>query len=240
MLRFDVHSARALNICSPFNTFSPCPHSVRGPLVQFVDLQSTTPGLYQLVSSIMSTSSCLAFNLYGLASSAHQEPIFMHIEKTAFQNDGSLRGYEVIDAVKSRVESICPGVVSCADILAVAARDATVTVRAHTIGQATCGVFRSRLYNNDTNIDEGFRTLRRRDCPINGGDGNLAPLDLVTPNTFDSYYFVNLVERKGLLLIDQALFSGGSTDSIVTEYSRNDGAFRTDFVAAMVKMHGRY
>ncbi|KAK9150980.1 hypothetical protein Syun_009289 [Stephania yunnanensis] len=38
--------------------------------------------------------------------------------------------------------------------------DETQPPSAHTIGQATCGVFRSRLYNNDTNIDEGFRTLR--------------------------------------------------------------------------------
>ncbi|XP_039138611.1 lignin-forming anionic peroxidase-like [Dioscorea cayenensis subsp. rotundata] len=210
-------------------------------------------------------------------------------EKNAFQNFRSLRGFEVVDSIKAAVEKVCSGVVSCADILAVASRDAseyvngpTWTVKlgrrdsttaskdlaeadlpiafndldaqissfanqglsvrdmvalsgAHTIGQAQCATFRGRVYN-DTNIDAGFARMRRRGCPVSDGNGNLAPLDLVTPNSFDNNYFKNLIKKKGLLHSDQVLFNGGSTDDIVTSYSTNKAAFYSDFASAMLKM----
>ncbi|KAL4386558.1 hypothetical protein GQ457_09G013130 [Hibiscus cannabinus] len=210
-------------------------------------------------------------------------------EKTAIPNLNSVRGFDVIDTIKTQVESLCPGVVSCADIVAVAARDSVVALGgpswnvllgrrdstnasfnaansnlpaptlnlsglisaftnkgftanemvalsgSHTIGQARCTNFRTRIYN-ETNINSTFAASLRGNCPSTGGDNNLSPLDTTSPTSFDNAYFKNLQNQKGLLHSDQQLFSGGSTDSQVNTYSSNSATFATDFANAMVKM----
>ncbi|CAI0554113.1 unnamed protein product [Linum tenue] len=45
-------------------------------------------------------------------------------EKNALPNLNSARGFEVIDSIKSNLEKACPGVVSCTDVLTLAAREA--------------------------------------------------------------------------------------------------------------------
>lgn len=65
------------------------------------------------------------------------------------------------------------------------ARDMTALSGAHTIGQARCATFRTRIYN-DTDVDPNFAALRKPNCPASGGDDNLAPLDVQSPNRFGS------------------------------------------------------
>ncbi|XVF65915.1 hypothetical protein PTKIN_Ptkin09bG0289200 [Pterospermum kingtungense] len=210
-------------------------------------------------------------------------------EKNAGPNLNSIRGFEVIDQIKAEVDNVCGcSVVSCADILAVAARDSVVALGGptyqvrlgrrdsttansnqantdipapffdlpalinnfknhgldekdlvalsggHTLGFARCINFRSRIYNA-TNIDPAFAQERQATCPSTGGDNSLGPLD-PTPEHFDTAYFDSLIKQGGLLISDQALFNGGSTDDLVQTYSYNPEVFWQDFAQSMIKM----
>ncbi|GJN38591.1 hypothetical protein PR202_gb27648 [Eleusine coracana subsp. coracana] len=212
-------------------------------------------------------------------------------EKNAGANANSVRGYEVIDAIKAQVEAACKAAVSCADIVALASRDAvnllggptwnvplgrkdsrtasqsaananlpgpgssvasltsafaakglsardmTALSGAHTVGQARCLFFRSRIYT-EPNVNATFAAARQQTCPQSGGDGNLAPFDDQTPDAFDNAYYKNLVAQRGLLHSDQELFNGGPQDALVRKYSGNARMFANDFAKAMVKMGG--
>ncbi|KAL2333049.1 hypothetical protein Fmac_014262 [Flemingia macrophylla] len=172
-------------------------------------------------------------------------------EKSALPNMGSLRGFEVIDEIKAAVDKACKRpLVSCADILAIAARDSisishgldledlVALSGAHTIGFAQCSAFRNRIYN-DTNIDHNFASSLQTTCPSNGGgNSNLVALDRASPSRFDTSYYTSLLSNKGLLHSDQELFKGdgSESDTLVKLYSKDPSAFARDFKASMIKM----
>ncbi|CAI9096363.1 OLC1v1032488C1 [Oldenlandia corymbosa var. corymbosa] len=56
------------------------------------------------------------------------DTITLQGEKKAPNNKDALKGFRILDRIKNLLESECPGIVSCADILTVAARDAVLLV----------------------------------------------------------------------------------------------------------------
>ncbi|KAF5742197.1 peroxidase 27-like [Tripterygium wilfordii] len=74
-------------------------------------------------------------------------------ERDAIPNQ-SIIGFAIIDKVKSALEKACPGVVSCADLLAIAARDVTVAT-----GGETWKVETGRRDGRVSNITEALLNL---------------------------------------------------------------------------------
>ncbi|KAF8020202.1 hypothetical protein BT93_G0793 [Corymbia citriodora subsp. variegata] len=106
-------------------------------------------------------------------------------EKDAAPNQG-LRGFQTIDRVKTALEKACPGIVSCADILAIVARDVVV---------ATGGL--------SYNVETGRR------------DGNISrsseALNNLIPPTANITTLKTGFARRGLNVKDLVVLSGGHT-----------------------------
>ncbi|OAY28915.1 peroxidase E5 [Manihot esculenta] len=83
-------------------------------------------------------------------------------EKEALPNNNSLRGFDVVDKMKAWLEFACPGVVSCADILTIAAQE-SVALSGGPIWRNQLGRRDSRTANRslaNTNLPGPFLPLQ--------------------------------------------------------------------------------
>ncbi|WKA10194.1 hypothetical protein VitviT2T_027777 [Vitis vinifera] len=107
-------------------------------------------------------------------------------EKGSGPNKNSIRGFEVIDEIKAKLEEACPQTVSCADILALAARGSTVL---------SGGPFWEL-------------PLGRRDsktASLTGSNNNIPAPNSTLQN------LITLFKRQGLDEVDLVALSGGHT-----------------------------
>jgi peroxidase len=217
-------------------------------------------------------------------------------------SNGGVRRLEWIEGVKAAVEAECPGAVSCADVVAMSARDAvalsggpdvrlplgrldatpatmtaamtaasemtaaaaaeaalpaanvsvTAALRlfpdmdaaeavallgAHTLGVAHCNSFADRLFPaRDPTMNFLLANALRARCslPVSAA-ASFAALDS-TNLRFDSAYFRDLLNGRGLLRIDSALALHPRTQPHVRRFAADPPAFFAAFSSAFVKL----
>ncbi|XP_038972459.1 peroxidase 27-like [Phoenix dactylifera] len=106
--------------------------------------QKTCPKAEEIIRKEMTTIMSLAPSLAGPLLRMHFHDCFVRgcdasillngtDQNNPAEKDGrpnlSLRGYGVIDRIKAKLEKACPGIVSCADILALVARDGVLLTK---------------------------------------------------------------------------------------------------------------
>lgn len=128
----------------------------------------------------------------------------------------SVGGFSVIDSAKRILEKFCPRTVSCADIIALAARDAVEIVSSTSLHGWHC----SMAYWQDTSFGTVINLKGtweqagepRTMIPTGRRDGMVSVASNVRPNIVDTSFsmdeMVKLFASKGLSLLDLVILSG--------------------------------
>ncbi|KAA8537583.1 hypothetical protein F0562_027191 [Nyssa sinensis] len=107
-------------------------------------------------------------------------------EKRSGPNRNSIRGFEVIDEIKAKLEEVCPHTVSCADILALAARGSTVL-------------------SGGPNWELPLGRRDSKTASLSGSNNNIPAPNSTIQNLLTSF------KRQGLDEVDLVALSGGHT-----------------------------
>jgi peroxidase len=92
----------------------------------------------------------------------------------------------------------------------------------------------------DSTINAAFLPQLQALCPQSSGGSSRVALDIDSVNKFDTSFFANLKNGRGILQSDQVLWSNASTKPIVQSYLGVRGlramSFNVEFGKSMVKM----
>ncbi|KAK6942831.1 hem peroxidase, partial [Dillenia turbinata] len=215
----------------------------------------------------------------------------MESEKASDRSFG-MRNFKYINTIKQALESECPKTVSCADIIALSARDGIVMLGgphvemktgrrdskesyrtlveelipnhndsissvlsrfqslgidtegtvallgAHSIGRTHCFNLVHRLYPTvDPTLDPDYAEYLKGRCPTPEPDlkkVQYARNDRITPMVIDNNYHKNVLNHKGLLLVDQQLASDPTTLPFVEKMAADNDYFREQFSRAIL------
>ncbi|EPS68822.1 secretory peroxidase [Genlisea aurea] len=209
------------------------------------------------------------------------------------ENDRSfgMRNFRYIETIKEAIERECPGVVSCADIVVLSARDAIVSLGgpyiplktgrrdgrksrvdvvqhflpdhnesmnavlqrfagigidapgvvallgAHSVGRTHCAKLVHRLYPEvDPALDPLHVHHMLRKCPDPIPDPKAVQYvrnDRGTPMKLDNNYYKNLLQNRGLLIVDHQLVTDKRTKGIVKKMAKSEKYFFEEFAKAI-------
>ncbi|XP_020208504.1 peroxidase 12 [Cajanus cajan] len=105
---------------------------------------------------------------------------------------------------------------------------------AHTYGRAHCPSLVNRT-KDPPPIDPDFKNKIFGTCP-NEASPNTVDLDVRTPMKFDNMYYINLLNRQGVMVSDQDLATHPQTKEIVNQFASDQKAFFNKFADAFVKV----
>ncbi|KAK9757027.1 hypothetical protein RND81_01G135900 [Saponaria officinalis] len=86
----------------------------------------------------------------------------------------------------------------------------------------------------DPSMDPQLAEVLKDICPTNSTTPATSLLNFQTPNRLDNRFYVNVQERRGVFRSDQVLLDSHITKRLVNEFTRDDEAWKHQFVVAMV------
>ncbi|KAJ4717937.1 Peroxidase [Melia azedarach] len=209
----------------------------------------------------------------------------------ASERSFGMRNFKYVDTIKEALENECPMTVSCADIVALSARDGiemlggphiemktgrrdskesyltevenlipnhndsistvlsifqsigidvegtVALLGAHSVGRVHCINLVHRLYPTvDPTLNPEYAEYLKGRCPTPNPPPKAvlyARNDRETPMILDNNYYKNLLNNKGLLLVDQELASDPRTAPFVEKMAADNGYFHEQFSRAV-------
>ncbi|KAK7277699.1 hypothetical protein RJT34_22714 [Clitoria ternatea] len=119
--------------------------------------------------------------------------------------------------------------------------DLVVLTGAHTIGVGHCNLFSNRLYNftgkgdQDPSLDPTYAAFLKTKCKSLSDTTTRVEMDPDSSSNFDSHYYPNLLQKKGLFQSDAALLTNEQSSDIASELV-NQNKFFTEFAQSMKRM----